>query len=126
MPRFNAPAAFALMREKTCDLPFIIVSGTIGEEAAVEAMRTGVQDYILKDKLARFLPAVERELHEAGLRAERRKMQDQLMISDRMASMGTLAAGVAHEINNPLACVMANLDLAARGLLEKTERLGLG
>ncbi len=125
MPRFNAPAAFALMKEKTRDIPFIIVSGTIGEETAVEAMRTGVHDYILKDKLARFLPAVERELHEATHRAERRKMQDQLMIADRMASMGTLAAGLAHEINNPLACVMANLDLATRDIFDRAENLGL-
>jgi CheY-like chemotaxis protein/two-component sensor histidine kinase len=52
-------------------------------------------------------------------------MQAQLMISERMASMGTLAAGVAHEINNPLACVMANLDLAASDLLERAAKLGL-
>ena len=125
MPRFDPPSALSAMREKGLDMPFIIVSGTIGEEAAVEAMRTGVNDYILKGRLARFVPAVERELQEAALRVERRKMQEQLLIADRMVSIGTLAAGVAHEINNPLAAVMANLDLAAAGVAERAERLGV-
>jgi signal transduction histidine kinase len=116
MPRFDAPSAFSLMRDKGLDLPFIIVSGTVGEERAVEAMRTGVHDYLLKDKLARLVPAVERELREATLRAERRQMQEQLLLSDRMASVGTLAAGVAHEINNPLAVLIANLDFAMQDL----------
>jgi signal transduction histidine kinase len=69
-----------------------------------------VNDYILKDRLTRLVPAIERELREAALRAERNSMQEQLVLSDRLASVGTLAAGVAHEINNPLAAVTANLD----------------
>jgi signal transduction histidine kinase len=116
MPRFSAGAAFALLKEKNLDLPFIIVSGTIGEETAVEALRAGAHDFMLKEKLSRLCPAVEREIREAELRSERRKLQDHLLLSERMASIGLLAAGVAHEINNPLACVMANLDLAARHL----------
>jgi signal transduction histidine kinase len=122
MPRFSAPEAFAIIKQRGLDVPFIIVSGTVGEEAAVAAMKSGVHDYLLKDKLARLVPVVERELREAAVRAERRKIQEQLMISDRMASMGTLAAGVAHEINNPLASVMANLELAANSVAELTGR----
>jgi signal transduction histidine kinase len=124
MPRFSAPEAFAIIKQRGLDLPFIIVSGTVGEEAAVAAMKSGVHDYLLKDKLARLVPVVERELREAAVRAERRKIQEQLMISDRMASMGTLAAGVAHEINNPLASVMANLELAANSVADLTARIG--
>jgi signal transduction histidine kinase len=124
MPRFSAPEAFLMLKARGLDVPFIIVSGTVGEEAAVAAMKSGVHDYLLKDKLARLVPVVERELREAEVRAERRKMQERLMISDRMASMGTLAAGVAHEINNPLASVMANLELAVQSVEELAGRLG--
>jgi signal transduction histidine kinase len=126
MPRFNARAALALMRGKDLDIPFIIISGTVGEETAVDAMKAGVHDYFLKDKLGpRLVAAIERETREATIRAERRRMQDQLIISDRMASMGTLAAGIAHEINNPLAAVSANLDLAIRDVSRWAEQLGL-
>jgi signal transduction histidine kinase len=111
MPTFSGPKAFALLREMAVDLPFIIVSGTIGEDAAVDAMRAGVHDFLLKDQLHRLVAAIEREMREAGIRAERRKIQEQLIISDRMASVGTLAAGVAHEINNPLSVVAANLQI---------------
>lgn len=116
MPAFSGTAALAVLKQTGLDIPFIIVSGTVGEEAAVAAMRSGADDYVLKRSLARLCPAIERELREAGLRAEQRKMQEHLLISDRMASVGILAAGVAHEINNPLAAVIINLDLLARNL----------
>jgi PAS domain S-box-containing protein len=255
MPRFNGLDAFHLARERNLDAPFIIVSGTIGEEIAVEALKAGVHDFMTKGMYARLLPAVERELREhaerrrrrnAELEVEHRRQQiaeserllrlvidsvpdgvavidnkgdfvlwnsgaelllgmdstpaegdaatrygifhfdrvtphppagqvlartlqgeeidrhevfvrhpgapdgaylslnsrvlrdaggnirgavgvfhdltrekaanEQLMISDRMASIGMLAAGVAHEINNPLAAIMANLELAHRDL----------
>jgi signal transduction histidine kinase len=110
LPRFDALAAFSLVQQRGLDIPFLIVSGQIGEDTAVAAMRAGVHDFLLKDRLSRLGPAVARELREAALRAERRKMQEQLLLSDRLASLGLLAASVAHEINNPLASLMANLD----------------
>jgi signal transduction histidine kinase len=116
MPCFGAPAALSLVKERVLDLPFIIVSGTIGEETAVTSLRAGAHDFIVKGALARLVPAIERELREASMRAERKKMHEQLLISDRMASVGILAAGVAHEINNPLAILMANLELASEQL----------
>jgi signal transduction histidine kinase len=109
MPTFSGPEAFSVLREAGHDLPFIIVSGTVGEEVAVEAMRAGVHDFLIKGHLRRLVAAIERELREATMRAERRKIQEQLLISERMASVGTLAAGVAHEINNPLSVVAGNL-----------------
>jgi signal transduction histidine kinase len=112
MPAFSGRAALELLRNEGFDTPFIIVSGTVGEEVAVAAMRTGANDYVLKHSLARLCPAIERELVAAERRAEQRKTQEQLLISDRMASVGTLAAGVAHEINNPLASICTNLELA--------------
>ncbi|MBX3159126.1 MAG: response regulator [Deltaproteobacteria bacterium] len=251
MPRLSAPRALELVKERDLDLPFIIVSGTVDEETAVEAMRAGANDFIAKGKFARLIPAVQRELRDARLRAERRKiqrtlldtqqtldaivrcapafivaldeagrikfvnhrlphqapdeiagtawldyitpddrdevaerfravlatgesqafetglvgrdgatipmsvhlgamrsgerivgivaialdiselrrvrrakarMQEHLIVSDRMASVGILAAGVAHEINNPLASLMANLDLVAEDLTALGDR----
>ena len=114
LPTFDAPAALSLVRERNMDIPFIVVSGTAGEDKAVEAMRVGVHDFLFKGQLRRLVAAIERELREATIRAERRKIQEQLLISDRMASVGTLAAGIAHEINNPLAVVLGNLQSIAR------------
>ncbi|NJK65943.1 MAG: response regulator [Microcoleus sp. CSU_2_2] len=71
LPRFSAPEALQLLQNHQPDLPFIIVSGTIGEEVAVAAMKAGAHDYLLKDNLARLVPAVERELREAQERQKR-------------------------------------------------------
>jgi diguanylate cyclase (GGDEF)-like protein len=71
MPGFSGIKALAIVREQHPDLPFIFVSGTIGEDTAVAAMRTGAHDYIMKGNLARLAPAVERELREVAVRRER-------------------------------------------------------
>lgn len=81
-------------------------------------------EVIAEAKLRVAAVDADTKLRAAEIEAEE-KLRQQLMISDRMASMGILAARVAHEINNPLACVMANLDLAARDVLERAEKLGL-
>jgi signal transduction histidine kinase len=78
MPCFSAQAALALVKERALDLPFIIVSGTVGEEVAVEAMRAGAHDFMSKGKFTRLLPAIRRELQEAAGRAERRVIEHQL------------------------------------------------
>ena len=76
LPQFSAPEALGPCRRRGRDLPFLIVSGTIGEAAAVDAMRTGAHDYIMKDSLARLVPAIERELREAEGRRERRRAEE--------------------------------------------------
>ena len=239
MPTFDALGALHVVKSLGLDLPFIICSGTIGEDVAVLAMKAGAHDFIVKGQFKRLLPAIDRELREAKDRAERRRAEEalrkseqrfrtlvasmddvvftmdrelrfdavygaeppvpqlaraylvgktpreafgadagaheqaaakalagerivyewsipagqetrcfqtalsaivdatgqpaglvgvsrditaqkrvseQLLISDRMASVGTLAAGVAHEINNPLAVVITNLDYVTRTL----------
>ncbi len=83
MPRFNAFAALSLVRERRLDLPFIVVSGTIGEETAVEAMKAGAHDYLMKGNLARLVPAIEREMREAEVRRERERAERALLESER-------------------------------------------
>jgi CheY-like chemotaxis protein len=75
---FDGLAALDLARAKSADIPFIFVSGTLGEERAVEAMRRGATDYVLKDKLNRLVPVVERALRESEERAARRKTEREL------------------------------------------------
>ncbi len=71
MPAFDAPSALRIYEEAGLDIPFIVVSGSVGEDLAVNMMKAGAHDYLLKDSLSRLAPAVKRELHEAGERAER-------------------------------------------------------
>lgn len=75
MPYLSGTAALALTKEYGSDAPFIYVSGTIGEEAAVQAMKSGAQDYVMKTNLARLAPAVERELRDAQTRRESRQSE---------------------------------------------------
>ncbi|RPJ62621.1 MAG: response regulator, partial [Acidobacteria bacterium] len=87
MPRFSGLAALEIFREKGLDLPFIIVSGRLGEDAAVEAMKAGAHDYVMKDHPKRLVPAVERELREAKVRrdrnAERQRSEEALKAERR-------------------------------------------
>jgi PAS domain S-box-containing protein len=248
MPEFSAPEALKVLRASGIDLPFLIVSGTIGEEIAVEALKAGADDYLVKGRFARLIPAIERGMREVEVRSqqrlaeaalqeseakyrrivetahegiwvidgdhrtvymnrrmgemlgaaphellgasmldfideearanalrsldpqptgpeqlelkfrrsngrdfwatlsisviadeagkpigalamvmdvtEQRKLQAQLMMSDRLVSVGTLAAGVAHEINNPLASVIANLEMVMPSLAGLTREVG--
>ncbi len=83
MPAFSSSAALGLLRRKGfVDLPFIIVSGQIGEDAAVAAMKAGAHDYLMKDNLARLNSAIERELREADVRRERRQAEVALRASE--------------------------------------------
>ena len=96
MPYFSGPAALALARKRSADIPFILVSGQLGEETAVQAMQAGADDYLFKGNLKRLLPAVDRELHDAEGRrnaehTERQlqKGERQLADAQRLAHLGT-------------------------------------
>lgn len=92
MPGFDAIAALHLVQARAGDLPFIIVSGAIGEAAAVAAMKAGAHDYLMKGNLARLVPAIERELREADVRRTRRlaeqAQRDETAISASLARVG--------------------------------------
>jgi len=101
MPRFSGTRALAVVRESDPDLPFIFVSGTIGEDIAVEAMKAGAQDYVMKGGLARLSPAIDRELREAVLRRERRRAEESL----RQLSLVVKQAADSVFITDPSGCI---------------------
>ncbi len=77
MPNFRGTDALLLLRDRDPDIPFIYVSGTIGEDMAVVAMKAGANDYIIKGNLKRLVPAIRRELKEAEVRRERKRLQEE-------------------------------------------------
>ena len=87
MPGFDGHAALALVRERDQEMPFIIVSGTIGEETAVEMMKAGASDYVMKSNLTRLVPALRRELREVRVRREAKQAQIALRESEERCQM---------------------------------------
>lgn len=87
LPGFQAPAALSVLQKVGKDIPFIIISGGIGEDTAVEAMKAGAHDYLMKGQLARLVPAVEREIREARNRKSARDSEEALRRSERLSRL---------------------------------------
>jgi signal transduction histidine kinase len=102
MPGFGGYRALEILREVAPATPFILLSGTIGEEVAVESLRRGATDYILKSNMTRLGPAVSRALREAEEAAARELAEQRLLRSQRYESLALLAAGLSHDLRNIL------------------------
>ncbi|OLP17332.1 hypothetical protein BST81_16130 [Leptolyngbya sp. 'hensonii'] len=94
LPRFSAPAALEVVTQSGQDIPFIVVSGTIGEESAVEMMKAGAHDYVMKDNLKRLPEAVRREIREARMRAERQQAQTTLDRTQERLQLAIEGSGI--------------------------------
>ncbi|HTL01923.1 MAG TPA: GGDEF domain-containing response regulator [Vicinamibacterales bacterium] len=122
MPGFSGTAALSIVRSRGLEVPFIFVSGTIGEDIAVEAMKNGANDYIIKNNLNRLLPAINRELRDAEVRRERTRAEERIRhlayydpltdLPNRTLFQNRLEQAVHNSLRarNPLAVMIMDLD----------------
>jgi signal transduction histidine kinase len=123
LPGFDAPAALRIVRSLVGDVPFIIVSGTVGEDLTVAAMKAGAHDYVMKDKLTRLSASVERELRDAQERRESRAAQQAAELATREMERADAAnqaksrflANMSHELRTPLNAIIGFSELIEAG-----------
>jgi signal transduction histidine kinase len=111
LPTFDGLSALKIAHARWPHIPLIFVSGTLGEERAVDSLKSGATDYVLKGHLSRLVPAVRRAMRDVEDRAERCKLEAQFIEAQKREVVGHLASGVAHDFNNILAVIMGYSDL---------------
>jgi len=111
LPGFDGMRALEIAHALKPETPFVFVSGTIGEETAIESLRNGATDYVLKDRLTRLVPAVKRALAEAEEHAMCRQLQQRLREAGRLEAISTLSNGIAHDFNNILTIILGHASL---------------
>jgi two-component sensor histidine kinase len=118
LPRFDASAALGILQETGRDIPFIVVSGAIGEETAVALMKAGAHDYLLKGSLGRLAPVVRREIREARMRREGKHAEK--VLQEKEALLGE----IHHRVKNNMQVVSSLLALQARAVSnDETKRM---
>ncbi len=131
MPKFDGLSAMKLLHEERCELPVILVSGTIGEDVAVKAMKSGADDYIMKDNLSRLAAAVTRELNEYKKRQELKRMEEaiQILVKSTVIKTGDdafrkIASGVRKFLDTDFVClgqIVEDGSLSALSILTNNE-----
>ncbi len=111
LPSSDRQSAIAIVRENWPDIPVILVTDTVGEQFAVESLKSGATDYILKDQPLRLVPALRRAMQEVADRTERRLLKAQCIEAQKMEVLGQLASGIAHDFNNILGVTMGYSDI---------------
>jgi signal transduction histidine kinase len=133
LPGFGGLAALKIYQQSGLDIPFILISGSIGEERAVEAMHSGVHDYIMKDRMQRLVPAVDRELREAANRKARRsavndndRLNSELLVLNEVlrtkidllsrshSDLEQMTWAASHDLKEPLRHIMSYTQLLLR------------
>jgi len=110
LPGFDGLEALRMALNAVQTVPFIFLSGGIGEHLAVECLHRGATDYVLKGNPARLIPAVKRALEEARVRRAKEQAERELAHGEKMVLLGQLSAGIAHEINNPITYINLNME----------------
>src|SRR5579862_4562393 len=122
LPQADGLEILGLVRKRDQDLPFLLVSGSLGEEKAIEALKLGATDYILKDRLPRIHMALVRAVTDARARIRARALETQFIQAQKMEAVGRLAGGIAHDFNNMLTVINGYSELLLSQMSPEDER----
>lgn len=112
VPGLSALDVLAMATAADPDLPVLLVSGVLREEDAVQALRSGARDFVVKDRLARLAPAIRREVDAARQRREEHVLRARVAVVERLACVGVLARGLVHDMNGGIAVLASNVEYA--------------